>query len=288
MTHDAYKYCRRCGASLPSDSTFCESCRTSVEKPSPPPRPDFEMPPEPVSDTPGKSQYYEPVTEHLPDASVAPRPQRAITMGWEILMQDIVGGILVAFVFAIALTMIGFVTLGVGFLLSPIFLIGLLGWAELRRQGGPSEIGALFTTTFKNFGAAILWWLTGLAITFVFSLPIIWLELVSIMGIIPTTSALQSILVGIAQVTSFALYPILFSLLGLMAYAIARGETYKWSISWAFRRVTSKLFHWWWAGFLIFLTALLGCLICSFGLLITLPLAALAWTVMASDSGEEV
>lgn len=283
MVHDAYKYCRRCGAPVPSDSTFCESCGIRVEKPSPPRRPDFEMPPVAASDAPGESQYYEP----LPDASVAPRPFKAITTGWEILMQDIVGGILVAVVCAIVLWMFGIVTFGVGSLLSPIFLIGLLGWAELRRRGGSSEIYALFTTTFKNFGAVILWWLTGFAITLVFFLPWLWVEFATHV-IVPNTPALPGIFIIIVQVAGFVLYPVLISAFGLMAYAIARGETFAWSFSWAFRRVISKFFHWWWAGFLISLVASVGWILCGFGLLVTVPLAALALTVMASDSGEEV
>ncbi len=283
MSHSAHKYCPRCGTAIPPTRDFCESCATQIEKPAS----SAESHSDPVHFSPPpqthtKTTEFPTLGGELPDSIAAPPVWRAIQVGWNVLMQDIVGGILTTLVFVLVAACIPYV----GAIIAFPFLVGFLGWGEMRRRGLPSGCRALFTLTQRNMWSASVWFLTlvGLTVGLFFLLLILCMG--RTLGIGPVGADPE--LGGLLAIVSYFFYgPVIISIGALSGWAIALGRPFGEAFAWAWRRVWKHLFHWWWAGLVLTCLALIGLLPCGIFVLLTVPVAMIAWAEMAAYKGEE-
>ena len=311
MNDDHTKYCRKCGAALQAGDESCGSCGERVPKPS-----------TAVVTAERFEQRRFADYDELPDPSIAPPLFRSIGTGWQILMQDIVGGILAAFGYLglvlilpwlmlalpwLALTLpVPFVYLiypivlvlhAVPFfpivlvLLAVPLLVGFLGWAEMRRRGQPVGCGSIFSIMRRDVGSVVLWSLVMVAVFLYYPALAMFGGAFahSLRGYafsrIPQAPPAWLGLAYLLQLVGYALAPILMSLGALSGWAIAVGHPFGESFGWALRRIRVRFFHWWLAGFVLAIVLAVGAYLFGVGLLIALPVTMLAWAVMAGYKG---
>jgi hypothetical protein len=80
--------------------------------------------------------------------------------------------------------------------------------------------------------------------------------------------------------------PAILSILGLTAWAIARGVRFNKAFRWGWLRYWRYPLRWWWAGLVLNFVGAIGFIACYLGLLISLPWAALAAAEIAGYEGE--
>jgi hypothetical protein len=219
-----------------------------------------------------------------------------LSIAWRIFRKDHIGAILISFIYLIIVGIIPYLGVAIGVPLT----IGFLGWAESRRKGddpGPAE---LFAITRKNLPAAFFWLLTGFALVMILLFPDLLLG--RWLGLWQTSDA--SIRAGGMSVLQ-AVYPILHYLLNssivqaalwiifipmivnimmLMGWGVARGVPFAESFKWSFSRMFVDFRGWWQSGLVLTFVLALGIFPgMLFGLVITLPLTMIAWSVMASN-----
>lgn len=301
-------YCRSCGVEITSDSVFCESCGTPVSSP-----------PKPY-DKPEKEPGYE-RTENgspeqkledfyssfkFPEITVPPRIGRALAVGWDIQMQDIVGVILVALAF-FALNLLSAIPI-LGYFLVVALQVGMIGWAEERRRGIQNGPGAMVRIALNRFTESVLLALVLIVVSLVIMLPLFIAYFWFFWSIITTAVTASSssststslimlpallmgdamLLLAMGWVFIFGLVggPLIASMQSMVAWGIANGRTFQESLAWAWERIKSNVLGWWIAGFVLNIISGLGVYLCYVGMLITYPWSVLSWAVIVSDRDE--
>jgi hypothetical protein len=316
MDEQRSSYCRTCGAPLTPESVYCEYCGAQAEPAAPSPKASQEISGTPVEgqntffSTSGESAgpQIEVGSDHdLPDVDVPPRVGRAISIAWEILMQDVVGGIVVALIFFAISIGISLVLPFANYLIIGILQVGFLSWAAERRRGIPSGIGTVINVSIKKFPDAILVGLLMLGIGLIIAIPLLIAYFSFFSSIIngmfighstpgppmpPTPSNLLGpigLVFGIiwALVLGIIVSPALYSFQSLALWAIVQDRPFKEACSWAWARVKKNYFGWWLAGIEINFIAGMGALACYIGVLFTFPLAMLAWAEVCGDKGDD-
>ncbi|MCK4719430.1 zinc ribbon domain-containing protein, partial [bacterium] len=164
-------YCRSCGVEIPADSVYCVSCGTPLSSP---PKPYDKPEGEPGYERtePGGQQKLEDFYSgfKFPEKTVPPRIGRALTLGWDIMMQDIVGVILVALAF-ILLSLLSAIPI-LGYFIVVALQVGMIGWAEERRRGIQSGPGAMVRIALNRFTESLLLALVLIGVSLVIMLPL--------------------------------------------------------------------------------------------------------------------
>jgi hypothetical protein len=300
-------YCRNCGVEILADSVYCVSCGTPVSSlPKPYEKPEEE--PGYERTEPDGQQKLEDFYSgfKFPEITVPPRIGRALTLGWDIMMQDIVGVILVALAF-ILLSLLSVIPI-LGYFIVVALQVGMIGWAEERRRGIQSGPGAMVRIALNRFTESLLLALVLIAVSIVITLPLFIAYFgffISIITAAVTASSSSShsvssipyptllmgpvmLLLAIAWVFIFGLVggPLIASMQSMVAWGIANGKSFQESLAWAWERMKSNVLGWWIAGFVINIISGLGVYLCYVGMLITYPWSVLSWAVIVSDSGE--
>lgn len=305
-------YCRSCGKEISTDSVYCESCGTPVApSASRPPKPYDKPEDDPGSERtePGGQQKLEDFYSSFkfPEITVPPQIGRALTVGWDIQMQDIVGVVLVALAF-FALNLLSWIPI-LGYFLIIALQVGMMGWAEERRHGIQSGPGAMVRIAINRFTESILLALVVIGLSLLITLPLFiaffifnWSIIIAALTATSSSSPPTSLILFPTLVMGPALIlfvffwmfiiglvcgPLLTSMQSMVAWGIANGRSFQESLAWAWGRLKSNVFGWWIAGFVINLISGLGTYACYVGLLITYPWSVLSWAVIVSDRGEK-
>ncbi len=250
----------------------------------------------------------------LPDVTIPPRLADALSVAWNIVWQDIVGAMFVAFVLGI-LVLIGSVLLQlvsdwlqyVTFVIVGPLTVGFLGWAETHRLGRTAGLNDVFTIAVRRFPDTIYLYLTLQVISLVYSIPLL-VALVGLFG--PWFKAMQQmpgaqspqptspfwfevnlpveVLIGLAvwgAVVAVVFGPALESVRSLGSWAIAKGRPFKEALFWGYERVKAHFFGWWLTGLVITFLSGIGTIACYVGVFVTVPWSMLAWAQIAGDEG---
>ncbi len=300
-------YCRSCGKEITTDSVYCESCGTPVSSP---PKRVYEPEEDPGYERaePDGQQKLEDFYSSFkfPEITVPPRIGRALTLGWDIQMQDIVGVILVTLAF-ILLSLLSAIPI-IGYFLVIALQVGMIGWAEERRRGLQSGPGAMVRIALNRFTESVLLALVLIAVSIVITLPLFiayfWFFWSIITAAVTASSSSSgsissipypALLMGPAMlllaifwvfILGFVGGPLIASMQSMVAWGIANGRSFQESLAWAWERMKSNVLGWWIAGFVISLISGLGTYLCYVGILITYPWSVLSWAVIVSDRGE--
>jgi hypothetical protein len=296
MDTDKKNLCTSCNAEITSKSGFCEYCGARQEKGTDP------DPQKKIPETPRSGN----VASGLPGIDVKLNLGEAISKGWDILMSDIAGTLLVMLAFIILSMVCAFIPL-IGTLAFFALQVGLFGWADLRRRGKLAGVESVVNIAMSRFMDSVLLALIFLIITLIAALPIwvgyftmIWSIIgavfsgVSSSGSSPQISPLLFItgpaMFGLALIWSilfgFIGAPILASLEAMSFWAIAKGKPFDESLRWAWARVKADFVNWWLIGLVLTFLSGIGGLACYVGVFITYPLSIIAWTVLISDEGD--
>lgn len=295
-------FCPSCGATLHTGAVYCGHCGVPIVpeqilyKPVEQSVPDEQPKPAilPVSGA---------APADLPDPSIPPRLGRAISIGWEILMQDVVGAMLVVLVVGLchmALSVFSYFSL---ILVIPL-QVGFIGWAEARRRGLSPGVRDFFDITFARMGDAIPLGGVIFLISLVYVIPVLILEFTMLgispfsmpftiffsHGTLPPTPTLPSLLAlaatGLVGIAAIIFGPLTFSYMGLAAWAISQGHKFKKSSLWALEKIKKQYYSYWWIGIVIYFIAGIGVLLCWVGIILSIPLAYIIFAEIASDTGE--
>ncbi|MCX6646051.1 MAG: hypothetical protein NTY09_06810 [bacterium] len=293
MDTDKKKFCTSCNAEIMPGSVFCEYCGASQEKRTEP------GPQKKIPETPRSGHD----TFRLPGIDVKPNLGEAISKGWDILMSDIAGTLLVMLAFFILSLVAAFIPL-IGTLAFFALQVGLFGWADLRRRGKLAGVESMLNIATSRFMDSVLLALIFLIISLIAALPIwvgyftlIWSIIgavfsgISSSGSSPQISPLLFItgpaMFGLAVIWSmlfgFIGAPILASLQAMSFWAVANGKPFDDSLRWAWARVKADFVNWWLIGLVLTFLSGIGGLACYVGVFITYPLSIIAWTVLISD-----
>ena len=286
------KYCRSCGNALTPETKFCDNCGVPV------------FSEEPVADAPtGESPpEREKIETGLPDPGIRPKLGNAFSTAWDILMQDVVSGILVGLVFLglnLAIACLSYFSV---ILMIPLY-VGVFSWAEARRRGETAGANEMLNGMFARFSDGIALGGIFLLISLIFIIPSIALQF-SLTGMNPFVPGWMSLFTSGSQpqpnfnpktigiIIAFValqifLAPAFMSLLCLASWAVARGHQFKVALSWAWERVRTRYFNWWWIGLIVGLMAAAGSFLCCVGIAFTIPLSYLTYAELAGDIGED-
>jgi ribosomal protein L40E len=279
---DSGKYCRRCGAALSTESTFCDSCGLKIERPPYPKKAFLEL-----GDITPRIRLLRSMTD-LPDYRTAPNVARALVVAWEIMMQDIVGSLLVGLGYVAVVSLLPFI----GVLLAGPLLLGVIGWGELKRQGEPQGCGAVTTITQDTFWRSILWslaWvliLVGLSTLLAFPSMLFAPPVPPVTGIPPTGLISATVRLAVTIALSI-LFPLVLALLFTSGWALTQGFGFGVSLRWAFLRIWKHILRWWVAGLIFAFLWIAGAILLMLGLIFTVPFSAIFWAVLTGSTGEE-
>jgi len=242
--------------------------------------------------------------EELPNVEIAPRIGHALSTGWGILWQDIVGCSITGLVFWLLVTPIWVIFFYFAFIIVGPAQVGLIGWAEMKRRGASASVGDFFILMFRYFANALLLALARTAISLIYlasGIIIIYIMEGWISGVGPSTSQPPQIppnpFIGlsIAMIMLFALFIIgaivletaLNSLEAIAGWAIIKGKPFRESFSWALERIKKHLFGWCLAGIIVPFISNLGILLCIIGVFSTIPLGYLTWAELIGNIDED-
>jgi hypothetical protein len=238
----------------------------------------------------------------LPEIDVKPDLGRALSAGWEIMMTDIVGSLLVTLVFFIFGFIAALIPI-IGWIGFRVLEVGLFGWADERRRGLLSGIDNMMHIARDRFNDAVVLAVIMFALGLALALPalICYIPIyMSLFGYLmsgsPVTGNPQSLppffnvvfpMMGLmylwVSIMSFVVMPFIASFEYMAYWAIVRGHTWRDSIRWAWARIKKAPFDWWLAGLVITLLCGAGAFFCYIGILFSYPWGVIAFTVLVSD-----
>jgi hypothetical protein len=303
-TPERPKYCRTCGASLPSEGDMCESCGAAVpvapkvaateETPLFPPLSSSPLPTQ--QNTWRQGDVVDALANpHLPDPNVPPRLSRALSLGWEMLMDDVVSGVVTSLIFVVLSSVGSQIAIIGDLLITAPLTVGFMGWAEARRQALPGSQGALFSVGYKYFRSSIYLRLVSYLVAVAGTIPagILAFGFTSLLGGLtgnpsptPTFNPALTLLTFIPIGILVLIAPSLTSMITLSSWAIARGVPFKPAFGWAWQRIKKYPIRWWWAGLVGTLASSIGLILLFVGVFLTVPWIALASAEIASYEGE--
>jgi len=283
-------YCTKCGARIPSEGDFCESCGTPLRGGEP-------------SGATGEQLGGQIV---LPDPGVSPGIGRALSVGWDLLYANPGDAFIVGLLYTLVVVAMGSFLPVVGSVAAVALGVGVIGWAERLRRGQHTDIGTMFKIAMDRIGDGLILGLVLLAVSMVLAVPalIAYLSVVGLLvtgivaGVMSGAGArlapflvipiwLLSLVIVLAIWFIVVIGPILQSFTSLAAWAIAQGKPFAEAAGWAWERIKLRFFAWWLAGLVLNIISGIGVLLCYVGLFFTIPWGCLAWAVIASDPGEE-
>lgn len=287
MCKDKQVDCIVCGSVINAESLFCEFCGAR-QKPG------------------AGSQDADKTSFTLPPVDVKPNLGKALSSGWDILMNDIVGTLTVSFIYFIITIVAGCIPL-FGVFVTTALQIGMFGWAERRRQGKVAGVETVFKVAIDRFNESLLLALLLMVVGLIMVLPMLLVYIPLMTSILPSILGtpyssgsppvpppsqmflmpVASIFISLyAGIIGFIIGPFLSALEYMIFWAIANGKTFGESLPWAWSRIKKNPFHWWLSGLVLNLISGLGVYVCYVGLIVTLPWGILAWTIFISEKDE--
>jgi hypothetical protein len=281
-------YCTKCGARIPSEGDFCESCGAPLKGGGPSGA---------TEDVGGAIA--------LPDPSISPAIGRALSAGWDLLYANPGDAFLVGLLYVLVAVAVNSFLPAFGSIAAVALGVGMIGWAERLRRGLPADIGTMFKIAMDRIGDGLILGLVLFAVSLVLAVPalIAYLSMVGLLvtgiigGVMTGAGArlapflvipiwLLSLVIVLAIWFLVVIGPILQSFTSLAAWAIAQGKPFSEAACWAWERIKLRFFAWWLAGLVLSLISGIGVLLCYVGLFFTVPWGCFAWAVIASDTGE--